>query len=133
MQYTLSTLKATVVDAAIASDKQWTAKVCDRKSFDKAAKASFPNSNIDFRGYHSWLIVAQNMGVDTTPWQQPKTTGMKLSELKIQVYAHYQVSDTKALKIKLDEWGILFGKLTFKASWQQLWDEVQNTPAQMAA
>lgn len=128
MQYTLATLKSAVVDAAIASDKQWTTNVIDRKSFDKAVRKSFPNSGIDLRTYRSWLIVANNLGVDVTGWEDARTSktdvGPKLSELKANVLAHYQVADTKALKKKLSEWEVPFTNLRYKQSWQKLWDEV---------
>lgn len=136
MQYTLATLKSAVVDAAIASDKQWTAAVIDRKSFIKAVKKSFPNDKNDARTRGYWLGFATYFGIDNQPWKDAKAsqaTGIKLKDLKQEVYAHYQVADTKTLKVKLTEWKIPFGKLTLKASWQQLWDEVKGTPAQMAA
>lgn len=128
MQYTLATLKAAVVDAAIASDKQGFESVKDRKSVIKAVRKKWPNDKNDARTYAYWLGLATYFGIDNQPWKDArasKSTGTKLKDLKASIYNHYQVADTKSLKKKLIDWGIPYTNLRYKQSWQKLWDEVQ--------
>lgn len=136
-QFTLATLKSAVVTAAISMKHQalidTKIEIVDRKSFVKALRKAYPDKKWDFRTYTDWMNIAEWVGIPNfDEWKAHvegrkagKPAEAKLKDLKQRVYNHYQVSDTKALKAKLVEWQVPFDKLTTKAAWQKLWDDVQ--------
>ncbi|WP_299486525.1 hypothetical protein [Acaryochloris sp. IP29b_bin.137] len=121
MKYTLSTLKGAVLAAATASSKPgFEGEFTTSQQLRKAVATQWPDDTNDARTRGYWLGLATYFGIDNQPWKDAKTTKTKLTDIKTEVLAHYEVSDTKALKAKLKDWGILHGKLTTRQAWEEL-------------
>jgi hypothetical protein len=144
--FTLATLKSAVVACAIeqrfASLIDTGIHVEDQKSFVKALRKAYPDKKWDLRSYDGWMRLARWVEIDDLQaWEDhnAKRTAKanadepKLSELRSNVLKHYECINTKALKQRLDEWAIPYGKLNAKASWQALWTGCQEAQAAQAA
>lgn len=121
MQYTLSTLKSAVLAAATASSKPgFEGEFSTSKELRKAVATKWPDDTNDARTRGYWLGLATYFDIDNQPWKDAKATKTKLSDIKAEVLAHYEVSDTKALKAKLKDWGISHDKLSTRKAWEEL-------------
>lgn len=121
MQYTLSTLKSAVLAAANASDKAgFEGTFTNNREFNKAVRAKWPDDKNDARTRGYWLGLATYFDIDNQPWKETKASKTKLNDIKTEVLAHYEVSDTKALKAKLKDWGITHDKLSTRQAWEEL-------------
>lgn len=121
MKYTLSTLKSAVLAAATASSKPgFECEFATSQELRKVVAAKWPTDTNDARTRSYWLGLATYFDIDNQPWKDAKTTKTKLSDIKAEVLAHYEVSDTKALKVKLKSWGISHDKLSTRQAWEVL-------------
>lgn len=121
MQYTLSTLKSAVLDAATTSSKLgFEGEFSTPQQLRKAVVAKWPDDTNDARTRGYWLGLATYFDIDNQPWKDAKASKTKLTDIKTQVLAHYEVSDTKALKAKLKDWGISHDKLSTRKAWEEL-------------
>ena len=121
MKYTLSTLKSAVLAAATASSKPgFEGEFSTSQQLRKAVVAKWPADTNDARTRGYWLGLATYFDIDNQPWKNTKATKTKLSDIKAEVLAHYEVSNTKALKAKLKDWGIPHDKLNTRQAWEDL-------------
>lgn len=114
----LSTIKQAVITAFA---QQHNVSVTNTAELKQAAKQLWPEQTYNFRKAQIWLNFAKDLQVDIGDYVAPSTRDdRKLSDIKTEVLAHYEVNDTKELKAKLNDWGISHGKLSTRQAWEEL-------------
>lgn len=114
----LSEIKQAVI---VAFAKQHQVSVTNTAELKQAAKQLWPEQTYNFRKAQIWLNFAKDLQIDTGEYSAPTPKhDRKLSDIKTEVLAHYEVSDTKALKAKLKDWGISHDKLSTRQAWKEL-------------
>ena len=114
----LSEIKQAVF-AAFAQQHQ--ISVTNTAELKQAAKQLWPEQTYNFRKAQIWLNFAENLQIDTGDYAVPSTRDdRKLSDIKTLVLAHYEVTNTKALKAKMKDWGILHRRLSTRQAWEEL-------------
>ncbi len=114
----LSEIKQAVI-AAFAQQHQ--VSVTTTAELKQAAKQLWPEQTYNFRKAQTWLNFAEPLGVDIGDYSAPtQKHGRKLSDIKAEVLAHYEVTNTKDLKAKLKDWGIPHDKLSTRKAWEDL-------------
>ena len=114
----LSEIKQAVI---IAFAKQHQISVTTTAELKQAAKQLWPEQTYNFRKAQTWLNFAEPLGVDIGDYSAPTPRhDRKLSDIKAEVYQHYEVKNTRALKAKLKDWGITYDKLSTRKAWEEL-------------
>ena len=114
----LSQIKQAVITAFA---QQHNVSVTTTAELKQAAKQLWPEQTYNFRKAQIWLNFAENLQVDIGDYVAPTPKhDRKLTDIKTEVLAHYEVTDTKALKAKLKDWGISHNMLSTRQAWEEL-------------
>lgn len=114
----LSEIKQAVITAFA---QQHNVSVTTTAELKQAAKQLWPEQIYNFRKAQIWLNFAKDLQIDTGDYAAPTPKhDRKLSDIKVEVCQHYEVKNTKALKAKLNDWGISHDKLSTRKAWEEL-------------